>query len=174
MPDESRQPRLALYEGRSSLVTWLNTVALNIFMDRKRRDERERLLMQPTAEEAPDSDEDEKAGRATPIGASPKECDDPPLLDLMRRAIETAFQACAPEDFVLLQLSHCDGLRGLELAVMFRCHPSQITRRLASAQEGIATSVMQYVRQSDPWLDLRWEDFIELCSASTPTCFGLD
>lgn len=173
MPRGERKPRLTRYIGLSSLETWVKRVALNEWMDRKRKEQFEHSLM-PTASIPHDAETDrdgEPEWAGDPDAGARAEA---PLLALMIEAIESAFGSCTPEDFVLLQLSHCDDLHGTELAVMFRCHPAQITRRLATARKTIAESVMQHIRKTDPWLELQWEDFIELCRTSTPTCFGFD
>ena len=75
---------------------------------------------------------------------------------------------------MLLQLKHCDGLRGAELGKMFGCDESVISRRLDKAQERIAAMTLWKIRQTDPWLELKWTDFLELCRSATPSCFGLD
>ena len=33
---------------------------------------------------------------------------------------------------------------------------------------------MRYVRAKDPWLDLKWDDFMDLCRVATPACFGTE
>ena len=173
MPDGERKPRLTRYEGTSSLETWLHAVALNKLLSRKRSETRWRkLLVTPPAAPGPESDE----GREPPWTKDTQSAGDSeaPLLDLMSEAIQAAFRSCEPEDFVLLQLSHCDGLLGKELAVMFGCHPTQISRRLVSAQKEIAASTLHHIRETDPWLELKWDDFTELCRTATPACFGLD
>jgi len=173
MPHDGRKPRLMRYEGTSSLQTWLNAVALNKLLSRKRSEARWRkLLVTPAPAAGPESDEGGEPPWTKEMRAA--EASDAPLLDLMSEAIESAFRSCEPEDFVLLQLSHCDGLQGKELAVMFGCHPTQISRRLVSAQQEIAASTLRHIRETDPWLELKWDDFTELCRTATPACFGLD
>lgn len=173
MPRDGKKPRLVRYLGVASLETWLHAVALNQFLDHQRRKERERLLMPTTVTPTASQGEDDRepAWMEDPKAGSGK---DAPLLALMRDAIDAAFRDCAPEDFVLLQLAHCDGLRGKELAVMFACHPAQISRRLTEAQKEIAGATLRYIRATDPWLDLQWDDFTDLCRTATPACFGFD
>ncbi len=175
MPDGSRTPRLQHYKGMSSLDTWLHRVALNAFIIRKRREARERSAM-PSRIPLCDPASGDEPGAVVETAKDPKDdrALEAPLLELMLRAVEEAFQSCEPENFVLLQLSHCDRIQGKELAVMFRCHPAQITRRLEAAQQGICESVKAYVRREDPYLELQWEDFLEFCRTTTPACFGLD
>lgn len=173
MPDGDRPARLAAFDGLSSLETWIYTVALNRLLTRKRKGERwHRLIPLRLLPGVPDEVESGEISGVT--AADTLLAREAPLLELMREAIEHAFANCAPEDFVLLQLSHCDGLRGRELARMFGCHSAQISRRLEMAQKAIATSALEHVRQRDPWLDLTWDDFTVLCRTATPACFGVE
>jgi hypothetical protein len=92
----------------------------------------------------------------------------------MRGAVETAFQKCDAEDFVLVQLAHANGLLGRELAVMYSCSEAKISRDLERARRSISAATLDYVREQDPWLELQWEDFLELCSVVSPACFGVE
>lgn len=170
MPEGKHPPRLLRYAGTSALGTWLHAVALNRLIDKKRAMQRhQQTPLQPLDEES--ADEIEPAWMKDPRAELAREA---PLLELMRDAIEAAFRNCDPEDFVLLQLSHCNRLMGRELAKIFGCHPAQISRRLLAAEKEIASTTLRHIRQSDPWLELRWEDFTDLCRTATPACFGLD
>jgi DNA-directed RNA polymerase specialized sigma24 family protein len=170
-----RAPRLSRYDGSCALQTWLNTVALNKLLTRKRGEERWNRLIPTRVGSTPENERGERENAPTWL-ADPEtsEPDDAPLLEIMRLAVEAAFLSCEPEDFVLLQLAHRDNLRGTELAVMFKCDASVISRRLQKAEEHIAATTLLQVRRTDPWLELRWEDFLELCRSATPGCLGLD
>jgi DNA-directed RNA polymerase specialized sigma24 family protein len=99
---------------------------------------------------------------------------DAPLIELMRDAIREAFAACPAEEFVMLQLAHCDGMRLADLARMWRCSQSRISRTLASAGEDIARGTMRRLRASDAWLEIRWEDFLEVCQSANPLHFAAE
>jgi DNA-directed RNA polymerase specialized sigma24 family protein len=172
-PDAEGQSRLARYCGAASLQTWLNTVALNRLVSAKRREDSwQRLAPEriPAVSEIPDGDP-EPAWMADSRSAGTVEA---PLLHLMREAIEAAFMACPAEDFVLLQLAHTDNLRVVELAKMFDCGIATISRNVVKAGDGIAEATLQYVKASDPWLDLKWEDFLDLCGSASPAFFGVE
>jgi hypothetical protein len=77
-------------------------------------------------------------------------------------------------DFVLVQLAHTYGVKGRELAKMFSYSEATISRTLETARKQIADSTLREVRVRDPWLVLRWEDFIELCGVVSPSCFGIE
>ena len=161
-PSSSGRIRLGRYDGSCALLTWLNTVAMNALLTRKRIDgRRERRFVSRDAEDQAEPVEEEPATEA-------------PLIQLMREAVEFAFQNCPAEDFVLLQLEYCDQLKRDDLARMFGCSKATVSRMLSSARISVAESTMNYLRQRDPWLELRWEDFLELCRLATPSCFGIE
>ncbi|MGB8167426.1 MAG: hypothetical protein WCF18_08035 [Chthoniobacteraceae bacterium] len=174
-PVGDRPPRLQRYDGSCALQTWLNTVALNRLLTLKRKDRRwEKLIPERVGAQSGADDGDRELPPGCRVDVDSNEPGEEPLIEIMRVAVETAFLSCEPEDFVLLQLKHCDGLLGAELGRMFGCHESVISRRIDKAQANIAATTLQKVRQSDPWLELQWSDFVDLCRAATPACFGLD
>ena len=161
-------PKLARYSGTCALKTFLNAITLNVLLHRRRREKR-------TAE--PFSDEQAVEGMDTgnsDAPANPAKGVDESLLELMREAVQAAFMACPAEDFVLLQLAHLDGLHVVELAKMFDCGIASISRNVAKAGQEIAGATIHYVKATDPWLELKWEDFIELCGSASPACFGVE
>ncbi len=168
-----RPAKLTRYNGLCSLQTWLNTVALNDFLTRKRREQRWNRLIPPPvpavgADDSPESEE------AWPASGSAEELSEAPLLDIMREAVQWAFLNCPAEDFVLLQLAHLDGLHVEELGLMFKCAKATISRNLKEARRSIEVATLAHIRQTDPWLDLKWEDFVELCQVASPACFGVE
>ncbi len=165
MERPNRRPRLALYDGESSLKTWLFSVALNRLIARKRSEE----LWGKILQEGLDAAQIDAAGVDEASIAA-----EAPLVELLREAVEAGFAACAAEDFVLLQLAHMDRLRMFELARMFDCSTSKIDRDLERAGATVEQATLGHIRKVDPWLDLRWEDFVELCRVARPACFGLD
>ena len=165
-------PRMVHYNGRCAFQTWFNTVALNKLITKKRKQTCWKKLFPVRLDGGMDAEA--KLPPGTMTDPDSEEADRVLLIQIMREAVDHAFRTCDPEDFVLLQLSHLDGLLGKELAVLFDCDPSGITRRLKKAQAHISAETLWKIRQVDPWLDLRWEDFVELCRTATPASFGLD
>jgi len=165
------RPRLATYGGNSPLQAWLKAVALNNLIQLKRREKRMRQVFVDGH-----GVEDGLGGEVVREAPSdePRHLSEPPLLEIMRGAVESAFRQCDPEDFVLLQLAHTNGLLGRELARMFSCSESKISRDLDGAKRKIVEATLSYVRARDPWLELQWEDFIELCRVVSPACFGVE
>lgn len=164
IPRKTGRTPLSRYDGSSQLQTWLNVVALNLWLSRKRISGRH-------AHEQIDGrhdnvEEDALAGFSTENGA------DIPLLLLIRDAIDHAFLHCPAEYFVLLQLEHFEQLTRDELARMFQCSKPKLSRLITSARKVIQKTTLGFIKKRDPWLELRWKDFLDLCRTATPACFG--
>jgi RNA polymerase sigma factor (sigma-70 family) len=166
-----RPPRLATYAGNSPLQAWLKAVLLNKLVQWKRDQSRVRKL---DLDERPLDETIHSADPQAPSFGGPSPSAEAPLLEIMRRAVEAAFRECDPEDFLLVQLAHANGLLGRELALMFSCSEAKISRNLERARHKIAADTMASVRAQDPWLELQWEDFVELCRVASPACFGVE
>lgn len=156
---KENRPRLATYGGNSPLKTWLKVVALNKLIQRKRK----KSLPPPPVEPGPGEP-----------SAPPESTAEAPLLEIMRDAVQQAFRECDPEDFVLVQLAHANGLLGRELAVMFSCSEATVSRNLERARKTIVDVTLECIRKRDPWLEIQWEDFVELCRVASPACFGIE
>jgi RNA polymerase sigma-70 factor len=168
-----RPPRLASYTGRCALSTWLSTVALNELLSERRRkqrqSERDRRHLESNSKVAASK---ESSGET--VLTTRDERTEAPLLELMRGALEHAFAQLPPEQFVMLQLSHADGLRQHELAAMFGCGAPTVSRTIERAMRQIQTTTLARIRAADPWLQLEWDDFLALCRSATPGCLGFD
>ena len=57
---------------------------------------------------------------------------------------------------------------------MFDCSIASVSRQVARASQEIAEATLQYIKATDPWLELQWEDFLELCRSASPACFGVE
>jgi RNA polymerase sigma factor (sigma-70 family) len=150
-----KEALLRKYTGRSSLEAWLKTVALNAWIDRQRRASRTVSLDASGGEEA--------FGWLGETDA-PAQGDqqDISLIRLMRSALKAAFEARPGWEVVMLQLHHLHGLSQRELAAIWGWHETKVSRALSNAMESIASDTLDAVKKADPWLELRWEDFLEL------------
>ena len=161
-PASTGRTPLSRYNGKCALLTYLNLVALSRLFGRKRVTGRyERRFPSADAVEFPE-----------PAGESASK--DAPLIKLIRDAVEFAFQNCDAEDFVLVQLEYYDDLDRGDLARMFRCSESTIHRKLENARSAVRKCALDYIRERDPWLELRWEDFIDLCRTTTLASLGVE
>jgi RNA polymerase sigma factor (sigma-70 family) len=170
-PGES--PKLARYDGSCRLATWLNTVTLNRLLT-ARRSQKRRDTYIATSIDAPVGDDEGEKTLGSQLSASTLESPEPPLVELLRQAIVTAFAACPAETFVLLQLAHGDALRLRELGRIWGCNPSTISRWLDQATGEISRSVLAHIRAADPLLELTWSDFVQLCQTANLGTLGFE
>jgi RNA polymerase sigma factor (sigma-70 family) len=154
--NDERPSLLDKYSGRCTLRGWLATVATNRFIDLKRQQQR-RPQVSPTR------DDGESTGflARIPSPASPDK--ESGLVDILRNCLQRAFSACGAEGLLMLRLVYLHGLSQRELARMWSCHESTISRVLSQAMEDIQINTLKALKENDAGLELKWEDFVELC-----------
>lgn len=158
----NRQTLLTKYQGRCALESWLLTVATNRLIDLKRK-QSFRVAVSTSARTSDDFFD----SRPQPESVSREE----PVLKLLRAAIRNAFSRSDSESVLMLKLVHLHQLTQREIARMWGWHESKVSRALELAREKIARDILVELKRADPWLELRWEDFLELCAGSTDTLF---
>jgi DNA-directed RNA polymerase specialized sigma24 family protein len=167
--EEGKPGRLAGYNGECLLATYLNTVAFNLWLTERRKRVRQAAILAGPAGPGPESGaagtapDDDRANRA-----------DAPLITLLREAIDAGARRCSPESFVVLQLIRFDGLLGREVATMFGCDESWVTRMRQRGEEQWRAGIEEFLHEREPLLTLRWEDFIDLCSVAAPSSLGVE
>ena len=155
---------LGKYQGRCALESWLITVATNRLVDLKRR---QTFRVEVPASERT-SDEDFFDRRPQPETATTEQA----LLKLLRGAIRTAFSKNDSESVLMLKLVHVHQLTQREIARMWGWHESKVSRALEVARQNIGGDIMAEMKRLDPWLELRWDDFLELCAGSVDGLFS--
>ncbi len=129
-------PKLASYEGRSALRSWLRVVSVRTALN-SRRDEKSRAL-EPLLDE-----------RLTQDGAVD------PELDLLRLKYKPAFEQALQEvvkalpskDRLLLRMRFLENLSVARIATMQGVHRSTVARRLATLLESCATQTRARVTE---------------------------
>ena len=157
-PRGNRQVLLTKYQGRCALESWLLTVATNRLVDLKRRQS-----FRVDVPSTPDSPEDFFERRAHPE----KPTSEKPLLNLLRAAIQCAFAKQNEDAILMLKLVHLHQLTQRELSRMWGWHESKVSRTLDVTRQNVAKIILAELKKVDPWLELRWEDFVELCAGSS-------
>lgn len=151
---------LEKFEGRSSLSTWLIRTTWNRWLDLKRRDK--------FRGELPEYEEDREKGvdRFDRVASDDSDDDfiDSDLAELMAGAIRQAFANLEPDVLVMLKLSFLHGVSQTEIARMWRCDQTRISRTLSAARGRIAAETLRIIREADPDLELDWDDFKRLCA----------
>ena len=150
------------YQGRCSLESWLITVAMHRLIDLKRRQTFRKQVANA------DSDPDQFFESIPHLDEAKTE---QPLLDLMLRATRNSFASNRSEGLLMLKLLHLHRISQREIARMWGWHESKVSRALETTRQQIAAAILDELKRTDPWLELRWEDFIELCER-TPDLFA--
>lgn len=151
-----RKPRLTRYRGQCPLRGWLKVVAVNQLIDHQRRSLRRQTVPLETA---------------APAGIAPEFPAEAPLIGIMKTAVTGALAQCPAEALVMLQLLHVHGLTQRELARLWNCHESRISRAVARASGELSRAILANVREADPALTIGWDDFTELCQCADFSVF---
>jgi RNA polymerase sigma factor (sigma-70 family) len=154
VPGQDDRPSiLEKFSGRCTLQGWLATVATNRWVDRKRKQSR---FVDPMQDRSTETDYIHR------IEAVSYASDDT-LIALLRDCLKAAFAQCAPEVRVVLRLVHLHELSQREIVKMLGWSESKVSRFLKTATEEIEKHTLAEVKKRDPWLELKWQDFVELC-----------
>ena len=151
-----RASLLDKFSGKCTLQGWLATVATNRWLDLKRRQARQVEITQASHE----AGQPDPFDRVAAVTSSPKE---DILISLLRESLADAFARCSPEGLVLLRLVHMHGCTQREMVRMLGWHESKVSRFLSEAMRQIEQQTLAELKRRDPWLELSWQDFVDLC-----------
>ncbi len=149
-----RPSLLEKFSGRTPLFNWLATVATHRWVDARRRQAR-LVPVEPEISESLDC-------VCGPDSTRLVERDET-LARLLRESLRSAFSRCPPQALVLLRLVHMHGLSQREVGRMLGWGESKLSRYLTGAMSLLERDTLQEVRRRDPWLQLTWQDFVDLC-----------
>ena len=154
MGRNDRSPLLERFNGRSSLRSWLTTVATHLLVDQLRR----RKFRQPLP--ASDDDDRDPMDRLARVMDVPAESD---LMHLLLAGLKAGFDACPAEELLMLRLVVFHDFTQRDLCQLWDWSEPRVSRRLKSAYEIIRKATFERVHQTDPALTLSLENFVELC-----------
>lgn len=155
VPGPGERPSLLeKFSGKCSLQGWLATVATNRWVDLKRKQTRRAEL------EISDGSSGDALAELPALANPLKEA---ALVALLRDSLQAAFAACPADAMVCLRLVYMHGLTQRELMRLLGWSESKVSRFLSQAMEQIEILTLTQVRKRDPWLDLSWQDFVDLC-----------
>ena len=153
--ENSEKPCLmARYSGVSSLSTWLATVATNRLIDSKRRRKIETVN---------ESVEEEKFGKY--VSTVDVNLDSDPtgsVRDLLHECISEAMESLELEHRLMLRLVFIENLQQQEIAQMWGTSNTKVTRIFQASMAQVKKETMSALKEREPWLDLKWEDFLQL------------
>lgn len=154
-----KEPLFRKYHGKCALYTWMVTVSTHRLVDLKRRQKFQGDL--PINRDEPDAGPDFDR-----LPAEPEKMPEDALAKLMQAALKKALSEVPADAYVLLQLVYIHGVMQREAAKIFGWHESKVSRTLDQAMHRIAARTMEEIKAVDPWLELSWQDFVELCANS--------
>jgi RNA polymerase sigma factor (sigma-70 family) len=154
VPGQDDRPSiLEKFSGKCTLQGWLATVATNRWVDRKRKQSR---FIDPRQDSGTETDYIHRI-------AAVSYASDDTLIALLRECLKAAFSQCEPEARVLLRLVYLHELSQREIVHMLGWSEAKVSRFLSKAMEDIEKHTLAEVKKHDSWLDLKWQDFVELC-----------
>jgi RNA polymerase sigma factor (sigma-70 family) len=157
VPGNADRPSLLeKFSGKCTLQGWLATVATNRWIDLRRRLVRHVELNAGV----PGSNPVDALGR---LPAAPAWTKEETLVGLLRDSLQAAFALCPPDAMVLLRLVYLHELSQREVMRMLEWSESKVSRFLSRAMEQIETHTLAEIKRRDPWLELSWQDFVDLC-----------
>jgi RNA polymerase sigma factor (sigma-70 family) len=155
---EDRPSLLEKFSGKCPLRNWLTTVATHRLVDLKRRQKhRGELSRNDPDDQQRDPFEQLPAGVAVRSEAG--------LVDLLKESLQAAFAKSPPDALLMLRLIYLNGLSQREVGRMWGWHESKVSRCLSQAMTAIETHTLRELKQRDAWLELAWQDFLELCES---------
>ncbi len=153
---------LERYDGSHSLRAWLGCIATHRLVDLKRRQRFNGEI--PALADGEPNDFDT-------LPCPPDTAADGALLALMRDSLREALRELPAETRVFLRLVYLEGITQREIAAIWRCDESKISRQIRSGMSQVAERTLALVRVQDPYLAITWEDFVSLCGHSTDALF---
>src|SRR5262249_5501634 len=124
--NDDRPSLLDKFSRRCSMQSWLATVATNRLIDLKRKQKRRGDV--PIAQNEEDGTNfcEKVAAPALFVGENE-------LTSLLRDGLQKAFAACSPEALLMLRLVYLHGLSQRDVAQLWKCHESKVSRHLNHA-----------------------------------------
>jgi RNA polymerase sigma factor (sigma-70 family) len=148
------RPLFHVFNGRSALKSWLTAISVNRWISVKRREAQHARAVHILTIDAE---------RPSNSGRSPTSHPDSSIIEILGPALRQAFASCDVEEVVLLQLVHMHGVTQREVAHLWKWHESRVSRHIKRAEAKIAELTLRAVKETDPYLELGWQDFMELC-----------
>jgi RNA polymerase sigma-70 factor, ECF subfamily len=145
---------LKRFSGNGSLRAWLITVGLHRLIDLARRNRFRRGM---PADKTSSSDPMDKMPAADEV---PPDAD---LVSLLRTSLKNAFVRANRERLLLLHLVYLHGIKQRELADIYGCNESTISRWLNATLEQIHDDTLHEVEDQDTAVRLDWREIVQLC-----------
>lgn len=155
-----KAPLLQKYNGQGALRAFLARAVINRFIDLKRHQKFEAALPPHRRGETVTDRFDLLEGKA--VIWRKREG----LSQLLDRSLKHALSGCDPVALTLLHLVTIQRVNQSSAGRMMGWSQSKVSRTLSQTMQEIRRQTLAEVRRIDPWLDLKWPDFLQLCRSS--------
>lgn len=156
VPGQDDRPSiLEKFSGKCSVKGWLATVATNRWVDLKRKQSR-------LVEAGQNGNDAEEQGELARLEAAAYASEDT-LISLLRDCLKSAFARCDAKARVIFRLVYLHELSQREIVQMLGWSESKVSRYLTRTMGEVERHTLAEVKKRDPWLELTWQDFVELC-----------
>ncbi|MBL9157752.1 MAG: sigma-70 family RNA polymerase sigma factor [Verrucomicrobiales bacterium] len=159
-----KPPLLGRFDGKGDIIAFLGRCALNRLVDLKRRGrfrgDLQEALSAP-AGDLPDGGFDQLVGGTGHFGEV-----DNALVDLLRESLVRALAKAPPQELLMIKLVTLQGIQQKTVAEMWGWSRSKVCRAMAATLEQIRKDALAHIAEVDPWLEVEWEDIVDLCAQS--------
>jgi RNA polymerase sigma factor (sigma-70 family) len=146
---------LERFTGDGPLRAWLITVGLHRLIDLARRKRFRHDMSGNEKTSSPDPMDEIPAADGLPVDAE--------VVSLLRTSLKKAFARSDREQLLLLCLVYLHGIKQKELADIYGCNESTISRWLHRALKQIHGDALTEIRALDPTTCLEWHEIVQLC-----------
>ena len=148
--------RLEMYKGKGPLIAWLKRSCWHKFIE---------ITRGPPIGPLPvDGDElDSIDIRPNPVTVEPE------LIARIVAALEYAFSELEPLTLIFLRLVYLEGVSQSDVAAVFNCNDSTVSRRLDQGLAALRRSAESFQQRDPASTEIEWSDILVICQ--TPPDF---
>jgi DNA-directed RNA polymerase specialized sigma24 family protein len=143
---------LEMYKGNGPLIAWLKKSCWNYFLDGTRG---------PKAVSLEDSGQETGATEvvSVPVSAEPE------VVARVVAALEFAFSEMDPLTLIFLRLVYLEGVSQSDIAIVFDCDNSTVSRRLNQGLTALRTNAEAFQKRNAGLLEIEWPDLLAICQS---------
>ena len=143
---------LEMYKGNGPLIAWLKKSCWNYFLDGTKGD---RTVPFP----GPGEDDGGADLNPVPVLAEPE------VIARIVAALEYAFSEIDPLTLIFLRLVYLEGVSQSDVATVFDCDNSTISRRLDQGLAALRTKAESFQKGKTDSLQIEWPDLLAICQS---------
>jgi DNA-directed RNA polymerase specialized sigma24 family protein len=143
---------LEMYKGNGPLIAWLKRSCWNYFLDSTKGE---------TTVPLAGPGEDDGGADLNPAPASAE----PEVIARIVAALEYAFSEIDPLTLIFLRLVYLEGVSQSDVATVFDCDNSTVSRRLDQGLAALRTKAESFQKRKTDSLQIEWPDLLAICQS---------